>query len=95
MYLGAQLRMFFEDEKPAILQQIDAAFEKVKTRCIPVRDCAFSVCLSVFVCLFIRLQVRQHRLLLEDTMFGVLKRKERRRLLEWVEEEQQQLLQCH
>lgn len=28
MYLGAQLRMFFEDEKPALLQQIDAAFEK-------------------------------------------------------------------
>ena len=36
MYLGAQLRMFFEDEKLAILQQIDAAFEKVKTSCIPV-----------------------------------------------------------
>ena len=29
MYLGAQLRMFFESEKPALLQQIDAAFEKV------------------------------------------------------------------
>lgn len=29
MYLGAQLRMFFEDEKPALLQQIDAAFEQV------------------------------------------------------------------
>ena len=29
LYLGAQLRVFFEDEKPALLQQIDAAFEKV------------------------------------------------------------------
>lgn len=29
MYLGAQLRMFFEEEKAALLQQIDAAFEKV------------------------------------------------------------------
>ena len=55
------------------------------------------VCLSVCVsvCLFIRLQVRQRQLLLEDPMFGVLKRKERRRFLEGVEEEQQQLLQCH
>ena len=34
MYLGAQLRMFFEDEKPSILQQIDAAFEKVKPEII-------------------------------------------------------------
>ena len=31
MYLGPQLRMFFEDEKPALLQQIDSAFEKVGT----------------------------------------------------------------
>ncbi|KAH3877159.1 hypothetical protein DPMN_001016, partial [Dreissena polymorpha] len=30
MYMGPQLRMFFEDEKPALLQQIDAEFEKVK-----------------------------------------------------------------
>lgn len=30
MYMGQQLRMFFEDEKPALLQQIDAEFEKVK-----------------------------------------------------------------
>ncbi len=29
MYLGPQLRMFFEEEKPALLQQIDSAFEKV------------------------------------------------------------------
>ena len=29
LYLGAQLRIFFEEEKPALLQQIDAAFEKV------------------------------------------------------------------
>ena len=27
--MGAQLKMFFEGEKPALLQQIDAAFEKV------------------------------------------------------------------
>ncbi|XP_052066786.1 cytoskeleton-associated protein 5-like [Mytilus californianus] len=30
MYMGQQFRMFFEDEKPALLQQIDAEFEKVK-----------------------------------------------------------------
>ena len=29
MYIGAQLRVFFEEEKAALLQQIDAAFEKV------------------------------------------------------------------
>lgn len=29
LYIGAQLRMFFEDEKPALLKQIDEAFEKV------------------------------------------------------------------
>ena len=29
LYVGAQLRMFFEDEKPALLKQIDEAFEKV------------------------------------------------------------------
>ncbi len=29
IYLGPQLRMFFEEEKPALLQQIDSAFEKV------------------------------------------------------------------
>ena len=29
MYVGAQLRVFFEDAKPALLQQIDAVFEKV------------------------------------------------------------------
>lgn len=29
-YMGQQLRMFFEDEKPALLQQIDAEFEKVQ-----------------------------------------------------------------
>lgn len=27
--MGQQLRMFFEDEKAALLQQIDAEFEKV------------------------------------------------------------------
>ena len=30
MYIGAQLRIFFEDEKPALLKQIDEAFEKVR-----------------------------------------------------------------
>ena len=29
MFVGAQLRVFFEDEKPALLKQIDEAFEKV------------------------------------------------------------------
>lgn len=29
MYMGAQLRMFFEGEKAALLQQIDDAFAKV------------------------------------------------------------------
>ena len=29
MYIGAQLRVFFEEEKAALLQQIDAVFEKV------------------------------------------------------------------
>lgn len=30
LYMGAPLRMFFEDEKPALLSQIDAEFEKVR-----------------------------------------------------------------
>ena len=29
MYMGPKLRVFFENEKPALLQQIDAKFEKV------------------------------------------------------------------
>ncbi len=29
LYMGPQIRMFFEDEKAALLQQIDAEFEKV------------------------------------------------------------------
>lgn len=29
LYVGPPLRMFFEDEKPALLSQIDAEFEKV------------------------------------------------------------------
>ena len=53
------------------------------------------VCVSVCLSVFIRLQVRQLRLLLEVPMFGVLERKERRRLLEEVEVEEEQLLQCH
>lgn len=31
LYMGAPLRMFFEDEKPALLAQIDTEFEKVGT----------------------------------------------------------------
>ena len=31
MYMGPQLRMFFDGEKPALLSQIDAEFEKVRT----------------------------------------------------------------
>lgn len=31
LYMGSPLRMFFEDEKPALLSQIDAEFEKVGT----------------------------------------------------------------
>ncbi|XP_037539224.1 cytoskeleton-associated protein 5 [Nematolebias whitei] len=30
LYMGAPLRMFFEDEKPALLSQIDAEFEKMQ-----------------------------------------------------------------
>ena len=30
MYVGANIRMFFEEEKAALLQQIDGEFEKVK-----------------------------------------------------------------
>lgn len=30
LYMGAPLRMFFEDEKPALLAQIDSEFEKVR-----------------------------------------------------------------
>ena len=33
MYVGATLRVFFEEEKPALLQQIDAEFEKVGILC--------------------------------------------------------------
>ena len=29
MYMGSQLRMFLEDEKPALLSQIDAEFARV------------------------------------------------------------------
>ena len=35
LYLKAQLRVFFEDEKPTVLQLIDAQFEKVcAVRCV-------------------------------------------------------------
>ena len=31
LYMGPTARVFFEDEKPALLQQIDAEIEKVST----------------------------------------------------------------
>lgn len=37
LYMGAPLRMFFEDEKPALLSQIDSEFEKVGTLCVDQR----------------------------------------------------------
>ncbi|KAM8940030.1 cytoskeleton-associated protein 5 isoform 2-T2 [Pelodytes ibericus] len=36
LYMGAPLRMFFEEEKPALLSQIDAEFEKMKGQTPPV-----------------------------------------------------------
>uniref|UniRef100_A0A8D2LPH5 Cytoskeleton associated protein 5 n=1 Tax=Varanus komodoensis TaxID=61221 RepID=A0A8D2LPH5_VARKO len=35
LYVGAPLRMFFEDEKPALLSQIDAEFEKMQGQTPP------------------------------------------------------------
>uniref|UniRef100_A0A8C5NGM2 TOG domain-containing protein n=1 Tax=Gouania willdenowi TaxID=441366 RepID=A0A8C5NGM2_GOUWI len=35
LYMGAPLRMFFEDEKPALLAQIDTEFEKMKGQSPP------------------------------------------------------------
>ncbi|KAM4618375.1 cytoskeleton-associated protein 5 [Polymixia lowei] len=35
LYMGAPLRMFFEDEKPALLAQIDAEFEKMQGQAPP------------------------------------------------------------
>ncbi|KAJ8281337.1 hypothetical protein GJAV_G00066360 [Gymnothorax javanicus] len=35
LYMGAPLRMFFEEEKPALLAQIDAEFEKMQGQCPP------------------------------------------------------------
>ncbi|XP_053545283.1 cytoskeleton-associated protein 5-A [Bombina bombina] len=35
LYVGAPLRMFFEEEKPALLSQIDAEFEKMKGQTPP------------------------------------------------------------
>ncbi|XP_067902567.1 cytoskeleton-associated protein 5 isoform X2 [Heterodontus francisci] len=42
LYMGAPLRMFFEDEKPALLSQIDAEFEKMQgqTPAAPIRRVA-------------------------------------------------------
>lgn len=31
LYVGSKLRLFFENEKPALLQQIDAEFDKVRS----------------------------------------------------------------
>ena len=36
MYVGANIRIFFEEEKPALLQQIDAEFAKVQDEKPPV-----------------------------------------------------------
>ncbi|XP_069714066.1 cytoskeleton-associated protein 5 isoform X4 [Phaenicophaeus curvirostris] len=36
LYVGPPLRMFFEDEKPALLSQIDAEFEKMQGQTAPV-----------------------------------------------------------
>uniref|UniRef100_A0A8C5UMB1 Cytoskeleton associated protein 5 n=1 Tax=Malurus cyaneus samueli TaxID=2593467 RepID=A0A8C5UMB1_9PASS len=36
LYVGPSLRMFFEDEKPALLSQIDAEFEKMQGQTAPV-----------------------------------------------------------
>uniref|UniRef100_A0A3Q3VRP5 TOG domain-containing protein n=1 Tax=Mola mola TaxID=94237 RepID=A0A3Q3VRP5_MOLML len=35
LYMGSPLRMFFEDEKPALLSQIDAEFEKMQGQSAP------------------------------------------------------------
>nr|XP_056713072.1 cytoskeleton-associated protein 5-like [Euleptes europaea] len=35
LYVGAPLRAFFEDEKPLLLSQIDAEFEKMKGKSLP------------------------------------------------------------
>ena len=37
MHMGPQLRMFVEDEKAALLQQIDAEFEKVLLEWMVIR----------------------------------------------------------
>ena len=34
MYMGPKLRVFFEEEKPALLQQIDAELDKVGALCL-------------------------------------------------------------
>ena len=34
MYMGATARVFFEEEKAALLQQIDAEIEKVNCQCV-------------------------------------------------------------
>ena len=36
MYMGQTLRVLFENEKPALLQQIDAEFDKVGNLLLPL-----------------------------------------------------------
>lgn len=73
MYMGAQLKMFFEGEKPALLQQIDAAFEKVWGGGGTRDNC---VTISIIICY--SLQVNPLLLLLGDLMLD----QERRSLRE-------------
>ncbi|KFM68160.1 Cytoskeleton-associated protein 5, partial [Stegodyphus mimosarum] len=46
MYVGKSLRAFFEDEKPALLQQIDSEFDKIKDAKPPVPEKGKSAKLS-------------------------------------------------
>ncbi|KFO85503.1 Cytoskeleton-associated protein 5 [Buceros rhinoceros silvestris] len=43
LYVGPPLRMFFEDEKPALLSQIDAEFEKMQGQMAPAPTRGISV----------------------------------------------------
>jgi len=45
MYMGQTLRVLFENEKPALLQQIDAEFDKVRG---DMSSFAFSIFVVVF-----------------------------------------------
>ena len=50
--MGTKLRMFFEDDKPAPLKQIDEAFEKVCV-CVCVCGCV-RACMHACVCVCVR-----------------------------------------